>query len=199
MFLPQGTGPPWAGGKAGIPETGPQSGSDSAVWRGGFRRGEQYLLNLSGLPYLFPGYAENWPHGPLRAAPSHPAGLHLPADSGGGGDFPRPGLLPVPGPVRLADGGIPLRPAVRTVPWLGGPGRLCLFLGLGAAWLLQRFGTLLAPWLFHMAANLISVLLEHFSGQLAFLNLLLVFLAETGIALGLPQYAFWASAAGAPK
>ena len=41
-----------------------------------------------------------------------------------------------------------------------------------------------------MAANLISVLLEHFSGQLAFLNLLPVFLAETGIALGLAAVCF---------
>ena len=69
-------------------------------------------------------------------------------------------------------------------------GVYAFFLGLGAAWLLQRFGTLLAPWLFHMAANLISVLLEHFSGQLAFLNLLPVFLAETGIALGLAAVCF---------
>ena len=45
-------------------------------------------------------------------------------------------------------------------------------------------------WNLTLAANLISVLLEHFSGQLAFLNLLPVFLAETGIALGLAAVCF---------
>lgn len=63
-------------------------------------------------------------------------------------------------------------------------------LGMGAAWLLERFGTLLAPWLFHMAANLLSVCLEHFNNQLLFLYETPVYLATTGIALGLSAVCF---------
>lgn len=64
-------------------------------------------------------------------------------------------------------------------------GLYAFILGIGASWLLQRFGTLLAPWLFHVAANLLSVCLEYFNSQLSFLNAAPVFLAATGIALGL--------------
>ena len=149
------------------------------------------LLNLSGLPYLFPGYAENM--APALYAPPLLTQLICTC-------------LLIPAVEELIFRGqafclIRDRFGWRTAAFLSAllfglyhgsvvQGVYAFFLGLGAAWLLQRFGTLLAPWLFHMAANLISVLLEHFSGQLAFLNLLPVFLAETGIALGLAAVCF---------
>ena len=149
------------------------------------------LLNLSGLPYLFPGYAENM--APALYAPPLLTQLICTC-------------LLIPAVEELIFRGHAFclfrdRFGWRTAAFLSAllfglyhgsvvQGVYAFFLGLGAAWLLQRFGTLLAPWLFHMAANLISVLLEHFSGQLAFLNLLPVFLAETGIALGLAVVCF---------
>lgn len=57
-------------------------------------------------------------------------------------------------------------------------------LGLFLAWLRERFGTLFAPWLLHVSANLVSILISILFNSFPALCTLPVILALTGIALG---------------